>query len=1474
MATPITPIDAVIAAGFAGFPINSNDEITQIWKQVEDRVLQMAGGDSTRIQQGLSIEQVLYYLDNAQADDKKAAEKHGSLKKVMSHTLSVIETVGGIVADGASMVFQPANVCYNALTFVIRAWRGYQGMFESLTGLLEQCVEFLDRLTYYAKSGMDAKLTKVACRHLQLFVEICDRALRLSQKRSKIMAFTKQLFLIDDGVKDLLAQMKNLVGEEHRLVSAHTFKSSNEAAANSRDNLTLAKKADAKLDAIMNDKNEQRRAEETRRWRKAVINTLDFEQSERNSTTQEPKEPKDRWRDVWRKHREVAEGTGDWLSKHQSFMSWVRGTSSSILGIEGGDGTGKTILAANTIMLLQKPNAIGILNSRSVVAYYFLEADSKATVDKKEIGYSVSNSLLWQLAKEDTPFLKSVALVCEKAKRFRNHQDVWTQLLLENNDRINQDSVFFVVIDGLGDDIAVLTELLQKLSADPTRHKTRVLLTGKPSTFQILGSMEGVKFDKIELGCSNAPDVELYIRARLDKMGILKDHDQPDVPEMQEKIFNTLRATTGDYFKLGSVLDNIAKSNGDVGEINEYLDMAGQTGCEQLMKEIEQLNKTRSQKEIDEINEIIRWVNSSRDWQGPKQMEAVLALRTSNNSSQQTSLLSLRSKISTKYSLFSLIDGVVDYKLPEWKESIPRKRGKKNADGISNSGSKEIHPAEINLLKHYLSTICPNDVYDKFGFDEFFNHKLTLKGSYICQDPDNSEITLALRCLTCLVERRTDITKRMHSYAHQHLYYHLKLTDLSLADRELKAEVGEKLVKLFTTRYGIDSLLYLDPINGVREEESIYFRQTIPENWKPWLFSEDGVDLLSTWFKDSAVLERVKETQFVVAYKSADANRRDLLFTLGLEQAATRLFREESSKRQLLDAFMLLASYLQKRTVEDSDHEEKDNFLNGLWNPTIETVDLVEDWSGEKLGIDKDAVWEAHAANLLFYLSGAHITNEDAEARARKALKLDPGNWRASYTLARVIKSQDEAIAILNRLIEERASDAEWHDKESGKIMAEMLIDLGDKYWALEDKTQLAIEAYFRSLDKCRSLFKQYFRILQAIAERGEQNSVISFLEKLLNDPNESAKNAVDFVTKGANDTGDLVWAIFRMFACAAQTTNRWDVLHTYYTEVTATKSRDGSSFYFRRQYGIFLAEIKGDEEASYAVLKALLEDGTKFDDEGWRRYAIEILPGDIVPIYTKLAFRKDKKGETAETIHTKVEMLCRDFEAVKQTYTHSVLAFARYFHLHGDEVRARKLARDIVMQALELLSDDDIENDYSSFWDLGRVFSTLRDEVNVFATWDLMARARKAEMKVYAAKRKALEEQTTKANEKQLEETQDTNTPEEPSDLPKPEMPTGEIAYCDSCGHEWTYPSEIWICADDLGRVQFDENCYRKLKEGTLETKICDKDHFFYHIGKRDEAGLNKVEDGLVYVADRVITLEEWKSEVKAKYVDFGVSV
>ncbi|KAJ5117238.1 hypothetical protein N7448_004178 [Penicillium atrosanguineum] len=51
-----------------------------------------------------------------------------------------------MVADAAFQFFAPAGQCYNALNFVIDAYKNYQSVFESLNALFEKRAEFLGRL--------------------------------------------------------------------------------------------------------------------------------------------------------------------------------------------------------------------------------------------------------------------------------------------------------------------------------------------------------------------------------------------------------------------------------------------------------------------------------------------------------------------------------------------------------------------------------------------------------------------------------------------------------------------------------------------------------------------------------------------------------------------------------------------------------------------------------------------------------------------------------------------------------------------------------------------------------------------------------------------------------------------------------------------------------------------------------------------------------------------------------------------------------------------------------------------------------------------------------------------------------------------------------------------------------------------------------------------------------------------------------
>lgn len=87
-------------------------EISQAWKRVELRVIQMAGGDASKIQPGLDIDAVLAQLGQAQAKDKKSVEKYATIQTIFKRTLQCIETVGGIVTTHVSAVSEDFVLFY------------------------------------------------------------------------------------------------------------------------------------------------------------------------------------------------------------------------------------------------------------------------------------------------------------------------------------------------------------------------------------------------------------------------------------------------------------------------------------------------------------------------------------------------------------------------------------------------------------------------------------------------------------------------------------------------------------------------------------------------------------------------------------------------------------------------------------------------------------------------------------------------------------------------------------------------------------------------------------------------------------------------------------------------------------------------------------------------------------------------------------------------------------------------------------------------------------------------------------------------------------------------------------------------------------------------------------------------------------------------------------------------------------------
>ncbi|KAF7552379.1 hypothetical protein G7Z17_g4331 [Cylindrodendrum hubeiense] len=1489
-----------MAAPDAGiFGPNVDEEINRTWKEVEDRVLQMAGGDRSKIKQ-LGIDNVLQYLDQAQSKDKKEAEKYGAVRNIFNRTLQCIQTVGGIVADGASYAFAPAGTCYNALTFVIQAWQGYEGIFESLASLLEKCTEFLDRLSYYAASGMDSKLTKVACQHLHIFVEICDRSLRLKLKRNKFAAFMKQMFLNDDGVQDLLGAMQNLVDKERGLVSAQTWKSSNEAASNSRDGLSLTRKVHSTL---VEDKNQLKREKELQKWKLSIIKALEFEAKILDEGTPEP------WEKMWKKHKsKILEGSGEWLVQDPRFKAWAttNDASSQILGLEGEDGAGKTLLASNVILHLRKMKTVGVSGSRVVVAHNFVEPDSKSAAET-DTPVVISRNLMCQLALGDEPFMKSVATICEKSQYFDSPLDMWTQLLLQNEDMANIDVTFFIVLDGLGSNVETFTHLLRSFSDNALIQRTRILLTGKRDMFDSIENAGGLKVEKIALGEPNKQDVELYINNRMGEMEILKDTTRPGVSEMREKILNDLQESTGgDYYKIGHVLDNISKTD-DVEEINTYLQGAGDARLDQIEDDIEKLNKTRTEKEISEINEIILWVWASPVWMTPLEMEGILALKAGNGGG--TSLMSMVSKIKTKYTIFNTDYNVVDFRVSEILDKIPMKK-KDTSDEASSSGFKEIQPSEINIIKFYLSTVCPPDLYTKFGFDEFFNLKMVRKGSYIYQDPDNGHITIVLRCLTCLEEERNEKTEPLRTHAMNHLLYHLEKTDLSLADRSLKAEVGIKLVRLFTEKFALDSLFEFRT-DDLQTHDIDFSRHEIPVTWNPWIDTDEGTNVLSKWFKDSAVIEKVKDSPLIIAFNAPDADQHKALFEPASKLVAENLFRIDITKKETYHSFVFLYSLLTKKDRKDPIELDK------IYEPTVEMFEMVENWSQELLGVtEKDSMWEAKAAALLDYLPRDNIPAALAEERVRKAMELDPDSWRASYTLSRVIESKEEAITLLASVVGRLLEDTEWRDDKQHKgILAKMVLELGDRYWENDETQDEAMKVYAKimDIDQSYSIIESFSQVLAKYSSKQKWDAVCDFLEGLLEQTEDGKNMAGIFIRNGIINN----LPIFRpLLGGLVRSGNRWDLVETLLTKANeidhGTDRRETFTFLFNQ--GNALVEIEGHENAGIAAWEAI-PTCVEEDSKDW---ATGYTTPYLFNVWIKLATAEGTTTSQAEAYYNKIEAWYEKIGKLENQFTDNALAFAQYLRLRGDEVRAKEVLRKFARESLEMLYDDVVENDMMSFWNLSQIFSTMRDNTNNVVAWEMMMQVRKLQFAEYERKleiwkqgqKGSTKEDTSNETDKNDEsgegvkdetteqKTGDSNTADSgdvalanmeeekateetaageneeakpAEDEPEPEKPDLDIAFCDGrCDKVFSSPHGFWTCLTESGKTHLCDDCYEKLHKGELGPDVCGKNHERFYF-ERDDEKMAAIPTGSVLVGDRVITLEEWKEEIKAKYVEFS---
>ncbi|KAJ5110271.1 hypothetical protein N7532_002916 [Penicillium argentinense] len=858
-----------------------DEELMELWVKIRDRVRELAEREGKSVNENLEMVDVLENLDN------KEPSKTDTVKKCFGNTLTVIKKVGGIVADAASQVFAPAAQCYNAISFLIDAYEGYQGAFDGLGELLEECTDYLNRLPYYVKGKMDAKLTKVAAQQLDLFVRVCEAALSLRYNAgSKVKMALKVMFLADDGVQPLLGEMAKLVNRERNLVSAQTFLFSRQAADAAREGLDATKRVEGYV-SQMHDKDKEVNRN------KAITGALGLEE-----------EPATPWRIRYREYlNHRLPETGQWIFNEPKFASWERGQSeANILAIEGGNGSGKSCLASAIIQHFLHKKSATDMGPRVSTAYYFFEGTARDAVKNASNLETAAKSIVWQFAQAERHYKKSVARICTESQVI-DPSAISGDLLFENTDLLDMNVVFYIVIDGLSGKMGEgMLRFLKRASAVKPGKRVRVLLTVDSECSQQLATVDGLSFHSIPISSKNRSDVERLIRSRMDSMLALSDKTRPEIPELRARICDELyRATTGDYFRINLALDDISKRE-YISDILNALKNASNGRATQITKEIEGLNYNCSETEICEINTIILWIRRYRDLLTERKMTAALYAEGG-----ESSLLTLAGKIKEKYPLFRITNrGDVTFRAPEVEDSIPNKRHSSPTQAEEqDSQGAAVTPGEMAMVKHFLSTVCPRETYNKLDLDKFLEGKKQDRRNRIYKDDLHiEEAKMALTCLRLITGDIKQPSEDLLSYARSNFAQHLSAVNLALVDIEYKRTFGPHLVKLFTNHASIDIALNNNELPGPSAKQRQVVRQL--------MFSDTTATLLFHWFGDMAVMLEVdNESRDWVTGLLQTKDHRELL-TPAAKRMATHLVQEPHFIPLTRDAFLFLAGFLEK----------------------------------------------------------------------------------------------------------------------------------------------------------------------------------------------------------------------------------------------------------------------------------------------------------------------------------------------------------------------------------------------------------------------------------------------------------------------------------------------------------------------------------------------------------------------------------
>ena len=1445
-------------------------DFKRMWSEAEERFKNTTKKSLVQ-SRNLSLDDVLRTLDERfRNQDPDEGGKSPNFKNLALNVLKIIELLGGIAAQGASLIFGPANLCFNAMDYLISIPARISKFYDVLGKLFEEISTFLKKFKIYQRieqyAVIDIELKRSTHELMIVFIDICALSINVLSgskwQKGKLLA-KEALFDDGSGIQAKLDEFKRLIDQQSQISDAVTLEYvlSSEAehtssmkkvfdtlkfnAEESRQQLEVRSQ---RLESVVRDTGD----DVVRSVRKFAEAASDREKQRElleqacRTLSIDPDTPQTMERDLDQTRKDILPNTGSWLEDLDLFKSWINLESQSNvqLLLSGSPGSGKSFLACAIADKMKSRISNTSSNlGRVLTAFCPFKKNEKSSRDG--VKESVK-SMAAQMAYQDLPYLKTLHQYLEpRDLTFASDmgiKDLIEEFISPRSSKSSLNISFVLVFDGLDQLPNGEAQQLFAACLDIALPNVKILLTGTEDIFKFCSELSERELDSmplIRIADHSGADIERFLDIRLKKSEVLQG-DAPDIREivdrMQQRIPDIVNGSFEDLRHIVEEVEKGVKSEDRLEDIQKLVSEDTLKNKDAVVEKlINNLNHSLTIQEIEQLNEILIWTIYAFESVSVDQMEAAVFLRT-----KRTPLQSLKNKMDQKYSGLLQIseDGHFEMRNGHLEEFFRKsKREKPETDVEARDDPKismtiKIDHVKLSKVQRFLWDLSEKVVLDKFLFTD--PRTSPTQSVAISASSVDAHLTLAKRCFDLLLEDPHEKTKEIVPYALMYLPRHLSILSQNVDDESPEPAEKENIVE------NLVSLL----------QSPNYVEKHLTEGFLLWGGWVDEEQAIQGWLSDPEATSKLNRNGRIWL-KQATSGR-----LTALRDVAIMIARHWLCDRRwpAIFPFRWIDSYLDQLASESGQGQitnEPQDRATRDHDPEPEITDKGVDEPGKKaisihVRVNRATKWAENEAKFtkssLWYERLGHTYLNEEEWELSKIAFLDAkkapdSSWKASEGLAEAQAASNDKQSAIQEL--EIAISCL---REKGDLSVEERSDLVKNIvkiarWQVElqnitDATAKLNEAI--GIDEQQ--YTGHYELIKLFVETNQESEALTLLDGMRMQP------AKDTLTK--------------LETMLSEFSNRDDSFECFQTIINMTRHHDMSAALVQ-----ILEKLLGharSRNATSSVIDLLHWHGVALAHDSPKEEHLEMALTQWIKCCELFSWSntEDKYDYLVSAIHfafnlhfsrTKLKSgTAKDFEILineiqdltkgpKMYHARRIIRYplGSLYCLSGNQDSAQKLLRDDMKAGLDILSDDDPDNDIIGYYRIANVLMHTGDDLNAMSAWSL-----------YGSWEHHNEEFS---------------------------MPL----YCDGCSKIIVWADSICackICAD----VQFHDECLKRLQRGTLGRFVCSSDHEWLHVqswvDERKSTGKGHVRiggelrDGKQIGGD-IVPAETWLTMIKEKW-------